>query len=113
MPRFGTNRSRAGGARQRPLRYGADRIGIDEVSSLVTLLVQSEKLGTSLAQTLRVHADEMRAKRMLKAEEKAAKLPVLLSIPLVLFILPALLTVVMTPAVIRVSRQLLPTLGGG
>jgi tight adherence protein C len=104
---------RAGRRREDALRNLSERIGIDEVASLVTLLVQSEKLGTSLAQTLRVHADEMRAKRMLKAEEKAAMLPVLLSVPLVLCILPALLTVVMTPAIIRVIRQLLPTLGGG
>jgi tight adherence protein C len=104
---------RAGRRREDALRNLSERIGIEEVGSLVTLLVQSEKFGTSLAQTLRVHADEMRVKRMLKAEEKAAMLPVLLSVPLVLCILPALLTVVMTPAIIRVMRQLIPTLGGG
>ncbi len=103
---------RAGRRREEALRNLSDRIGIEEVGSLVTMLVQSEKLGTSLAQTLRIHSDEMRAKRMLKAEERAGMLPVLLSIPLVLCILPALLTVVMTPAIIRVVRQLLPTLSG-
>src|SRR3990172_1169300 len=71
---------RAGRRREDALRNLSDRIGIDEVGSMVTLLVQSEKLGTSLAQTLRVHADEMRVKRMLKAEEKAGMLPGLLSI---------------------------------
>jgi tight adherence protein C len=104
---------RAGRRREDALRNLSDRIGIDEVGTLVTLLMQSEKLGTSLAQTLRVHSDEMRAKRMLKAEEKAGMLPVLLSIPLVLCILPALLTVVLTPAIIRVVRQLIPALSGG
>jgi tight adherence protein C len=101
---------RAGRRREDALRNFADRIGIEEVSTLVTLLLQSEKLGTSLAQTLRVHADEMRAKRMLRAEEKAGRLPVLLSVPLVLFILPALMTVILTPAIIRVVRDLLPAL---
>jgi tight adherence protein C len=104
---------RAGRRREDALRNLSERIGIDEVGTLVTLLMQAEKLGTSLAQTLRVHSDEMRARRMLRAEEKAGMLPVLLSIPLVLCILPALLTVVLTPAIIRVVRNLMPALGGG
>jgi tight adherence protein C len=103
---------RAGRRRDDALRALADRIGIEEVAALATLLVQSEKLGASLSDTLRAHAADMRAKRMLRAEEKANMLPVLLAIPLVLFVLPALMTVVMTPAVIRVVRDLLPTLSG-
>ena len=107
---------RAGRSREQALRAMADRIGIDEVSSLVTVIVQSEVLGTSLGQALRVYAEEMRQKRLMAAEEKANMLPVKLAIPLVIFILPALMTVVMSPAVIKVIRILLPIMrrsGGG
>ncbi len=103
---------RAGKSREEALRNLAHRIGIDDVRSFVTLLVQSENLGTSIALALRVHAEEMRRKRMSRAEEKANKLPVKLSVPLVLCILPALMLTVMSPAVITVVRNLLPQLGG-
>ncbi len=103
---------RAGKSREEALRNLAHRIGIDDVRSFVTLLVQSENLGTSIALALRIHAEEMRRKRMSKAEEKANKLPVKLSVPLVLCILPALMLTVMSPAVITVIRNLLPQLGG-
>ena len=75
---------RAGKPRHEALRNLADRTGVDEVRSLVTLLIQSDALGSSIAQSLRVHAEDMRLRRMLKAEEKAHKLPVKLSIPLIL-----------------------------
>ena len=94
----------AGSSREQALRNLADRIGIDEVRSLVTLLLQSDALGTSIAQSLRVHADEMRKMRLLRAEEQANKLPAKMAIPLVLFILPCLLSVIMTPVIIRVFR---------
>lgn len=103
---------RAGKSRGDALRNFADRVGIEEVQSLVALLIQSENLGTSIAQALRVHSDEMRDKRIMKAEEKAHKLPVKLSIPLVLFVLPALLIVVLSPAIITIGRELLPILSG-
>jgi tight adherence protein C len=103
---------RAGMRREDALRNLSERIGIEEVGSMVTMLLQSERLGTSLAQTLRVHADEMRGKRMMRAEEKANKLPVLLSVPLVICILPALMIVVLSPAIIRVLRDLLPSMAG-
>ena len=101
---------RAGKSREVALRNMADRLGIDEVKSLVTILIQSEALGTSIAQALRVHAEDMRVRRMLRAEEAAHKLPVKLSFPLVGFILPCLVLVILTPAIIRVARVLLPTL---
>jgi tight adherence protein C len=101
---------RAGKTRHEALRNFSDRVGIEEVASLVTLLVQSDALGTSIAQTLRIHADEIRVKRMLRAEEKAHKLPVKLSIPLVTLILPALLIVILSPGVINIMRILLPVL---
>jgi tight adherence protein C len=73
----------AGKSREQALRNMADRIGIDEVRSLVTLLLQSEALGTSIALSLRVHADEMRRRRLVRAEEHANKLPAKMAIPLV------------------------------
>ena len=73
---------RAGKTREDSMRNFAKRIGLDEVSSFVTLLLQSDALGTSIGQTLRVHAEEMRAHRMLRAEEMAHKLPVKLTFPL-------------------------------
>lgn len=104
---------RAGKSREDALRNLALRTGLPAISSFVTLLVQSENLGTSIAQTLRVHADEMRMTRMLKAEEKAHMLPVLLSVPLVTCILPAMISVILLPGGITVVRQVLPALGGG
>jgi len=103
---------RAGMSRELALRNLAERLGIDEVKSLVAILIQSDTLGTSIAQALRVHAEDMRRRRMLRAEEKAHKLPVKLSFPLVGFILPCLILTILTPAIIRIVRVLLPTLGG-
>ncbi len=103
---------RAGMSRELALRNLAERLGIDEVKSLVAILIQSDTLGTSIAQALRVHAEDMRKRRMLRAEEKAHKLPVKLSFPLVGFILPCLILTILTPAIIRIVRVLLPTLGG-
>ncbi len=104
---------RAGKSREDALRNLALRTGLPAISSFVTLLVQSENLGTSIAQTLRVHADEMRIQRMLRAEEKAHMLPVLLSVPLVTCILPAMISVILLPGGITVVRQVLPALSGG
>ncbi len=103
---------RAGMSRELALRTLAERLGIDEVKSLVAILIQSDTLGTSIAQALRIHAEDMRRRRMLRAEEKAHKLPVKLSFPLVGFILPCLILTILTPAIIRIVRVLLPTLGG-
>lgn len=101
---------RAGKPRQEALRNLADRTGVDEVRSLSTLLIQSDALGSSIAQSLRVHAEDMRARRMLKAEEKAHKLPVKLSIPLILCVLPSLMIVILSPAALRIMDTLLPSL---
>jgi tight adherence protein C len=101
---------RAGKPRQEALRNLADRTGVDEVRSLVTLLIQSDALGSSIAQSLRVHSEDMRARRMLKAEEKAHKLPVKLSIPLILCVLPSLMIVILSPAALRIIDTLLPNL---
>ncbi len=104
---------RAGGSREQALRKMADRSQVDEIKSFATLLIQSDKLGSSIGETLRVYSNEMREKRRLRAEEKAHRLPVLLSIPLVACMLPVMIGVLMLPAVIRVIRQVAPALSGG
>jgi tight adherence protein C len=103
---------RAGRNREDALRRLADRAGADEIRAFATLLIQSTKLGSSIAQTLRIYASEMRERRRLRAEEKAHRLPVLLSIPLVVCMLPVMIGVLMLPAAIRVMRAVMPALGG-
>ncbi|HLZ78706.1 MAG TPA: type II secretion system F family protein, partial [Sphingomonas sp.] len=83
---------------------------IDEIRSFATLMVQSDRLGTSIGQALRIYATEMREKRRMRAEEKAHRLPVLLSIPLVACMLPVMIGVLMLPAGIRVVRDIAPIL---
>ena len=104
---------RAGRSREDALRRMADRSGADEIRAFATLLIQSTKLGSSIAQTLRVYATEMRERRRMRAEEKAHRLPVLLSIPLVACMLPVMIGVLMLPAAIRVVRTIVPALRGG
>ncbi|WP_285906647.1 type II secretion system F family protein [Pseudodesulfovibrio pelocollis] len=91
---------RAGKGRGDALRALADRVGLDDLNSLTSLLVQADIFGISVGRTLRVYSDAMRTKRSQRAEERAAKLPVLLLLPLVGFILPALFVAIMGPAVI-------------
>ncbi len=105
-----TLRMRAGESREDALRKMGDEAGVDEIRSFSTLLIQSDKLGTSLAQTLRVYAAEMREARRLRAEEKAHRLPVLISIPLVVFMLPAMIGVLTLPAIVRAIREIFPAL---
>lgn len=104
---------RAGRSREDALRRMADRAGADEIRAFATLLIQSTKLGSSVAQTMRIYASDMRERRRMRAEEKAHRLPVLLSIPLVACMLPVMIGVLMLPAVIRVMRTVLPQLSGG
>ena len=80
------------------LRHMADRTAVDEIRAFATLLIQSDKLGSSIATTLRIYASEMREKRRMRAEEKAARLPAIMTVPLILFILPALFIVIIGPA---------------
>ena len=101
---------RAGRSQEDALRRMADRSGADEIRAFATLLIQSHKLGSSISQTLRTYASEMRERRRMRAEEKAHRLPVLLSVPLVTCMLPVMIGVLMLPAVIRVMRQVLPAL---
>jgi len=103
---------RTGLSRAEALKNLSRRIDLEEVGSLVALLVQTDKFGTSVGQSLRVHSDAMRVNRQLRAEELAAKLPVKMLFPLVFFIFPSLFVVVIGPAAIKIARTLLPTLGG-
>jgi tight adherence protein C len=100
--------TQAGSSRADALARLASRTGSEEIGSLVAMLTQSEALGASVAQTLRVFADQTRESRYLEAEQKAGELPVKLAFPLVLFIFPSLMTVIFTPLVIRIVRVLLP-----
>lgn len=106
-------RMRAGASRDDALRKLSLESGVEEVSSFTTLLIQSDKLGTSIAKTLRVYAAEMREARRMRAEEKAHRLPVLISIPLVVFMLPTMIGVLALPAVILALRDVIPALLGG
>ena len=101
---------RAGRSQEDALRRMADRAGTDEIRAFATLLIQSHKLGSSISQTLRTYAAEMRERRRMRAEEKAHRLPVLLSIPLVTCMLPVMIGVLMLPAVIRTIRIILPAM---
>jgi len=103
---------RAGKQRRDALKNLALRTDLDDVKSLVTLLVQTERFGTSIAQALRVHSDSMRTKRFQRAEEVAVKLPVKLLFPLIFFIFPSLFVAVLGPAALRVYRTLLPVMYG-
>ncbi|EGB16162.1 Type II secretion system F domain-containing protein [Pseudodesulfovibrio mercurii] len=91
---------RAGKARIDALRSLAERVGLDDLNSLTSLLIQADAFGISVGRTLRVYSDAMRVKRSQRAEEKAAKMPVLLLLPLVAFILPTLFVAILGPAVI-------------
>jgi tight adherence protein C len=101
---------RAGRSHEDALRRLADRAGADDIRAFATLLIQSTKLGSSISQTLRTYASEMREKRRMRAEERAHRLPVLISIPLVACMLPTMIGVLMLPAAIRVLRAVLPAL---
>ena len=100
---------RAGQARKDAWARFADRLGIDEARSFSTMLRQAEEMGSSMAETLSVFADDMRQKRMLRAEEKALALPAKMMIPLILFIFPCLIGVLMLPAGVKISHAF----GGG
>lgn len=97
---------RAGKARKEALQNLALRCDLDDVSSLVTLLIQTDKFGTSVAQALRVYSDSMRNTRQQNAEEQAAKLPVKLIFPLALFLLPSLFVVLLGPGVVKMFKVL-------
>jgi tight adherence protein C len=103
---------RAGVRREQAMHNFALRTGVDDIASFVSMIVQSDRFGTNIADALRVQADTMRVQRQLRAEEAAAKIPVKLLFPLIFFIFPSLLLVLIGPAMISVAKILLPTLAG-
>jgi tight adherence protein C len=96
---------RAGAPRADAWKHFAERTNVDSVRNLVAVLVQSEKFGTSIAKTLRIHSDTLRTQRRQKVEEQAAKTTVKLVFPLVLFIFPSLFLVTLGPAAITVMES--------
>lgn len=104
--RFMSLELRAGRSTREALENLSGRLGIEEARSFATLIQQSEELGSSLVQSLRVYSDEMRAKRLSRAEEKAHSLPVKLVLPLALFIFPVILGITLMPVAIKVFQAL-------
>lgn len=104
---------RAGGTREKSLRNLALRTGVEEIGTFATMLTQADKFGTSIGDSLRVFSDDLRHKRQIRAEESAAKVPTKMLIPLVTCIFPAVIMVILGPAIIQIVRTILPMLSGG
>jgi len=103
---------RAGLSREKALRNLALRTGVEDVDMLVSMLVQSDRFGTSVADSLRVHSETLRVKRRQRAEEMSAKISVKLLFPLIFFILPSLFVVLLGSPAIQFYRILMPALAG-
>jgi tight adherence protein C len=97
----------AGLEREQALRNLAERTGVEEVASLCSILIQSDRFGTSVATALKVQSDTVRTTRRQKLEELAAKTPVKLIFPLLLFIFPAIMVVILGPAAIRIMETIM------
>lgn len=97
---------RSGVPREDALRNMADRTGVEDIQSFVTMLIQTDRFGTAIADALRIHSDTLRTKRRQRAEEAAAKTAIKMLFPLVFFVFPALFVVILGPAVIQVIEAL-------
>lgn len=104
---------RIGATRERALRNLAARTGVEEIQMFVAMLLQADRFGTSVADSLRVHAEELRLRRQYRAEEAATKIPTKLLFPLMLTIFPAMMLVLVGPAVIGIIRDVVPALSRG
>ena len=102
---------RSGFSKESALRHLALRTGVEEIDLLVAMMIHADRFGTSMGDSLRVHADNLRTKRRQRAEEQAAKIAVKLLMPLIFMIFPTLMLVLVGPAMIQIYRVLLPTLG--
>jgi tight adherence protein C len=94
---------RAGRTLSEALDHLGDRLGLDEARSFATLIQQSDELGSSISDALRVYSEDMRHKRMSRAEEKAYSLPAKLSVPMMVCIFPTLFVVILLPVIVRMS----------
>ena len=103
---------RAGFTKEKALRNFAMRTGVEDVDTLVAMLIQSERFGTSMGAALRVHSDNLRTKRRLMAEERAARIALKLMFPLIFCIFPTVLMVLIGPAMIQLARTLMPAMAG-
>jgi tight adherence protein C len=99
---------RAGSGRDKALRNLALRTAVEDIDTLTTMLIQADRFGTSIGDSLRVYTDNLRTKRRLRAEEKAAKIALKLLFPLIFFIFPTLIMVLLGPAVLQAVRMLGP-----
>jgi tight adherence protein C len=103
---------RAGSTREKALRNLALRTGVEEIGTFATMLVQADRFGTSIGDSLRVFSDDLRHKRQMRAEGLAAKVPTKMLFPLVVCIFPCISMVILTPAAIQIIRTILPMLSG-
>jgi tight adherence protein C len=103
---------RSGFSKEKALRNFSLRTGVEDIDSFSAMLIQAERFGTSVGASLRVLSDTLRTRRRMRAEEKAAKIALKLLFPLIFCIFPALLVVLMGPAMIHIYRDLLPTMMG-
>jgi tight adherence protein C len=103
----------AGRSRSDALRNMADRIDVESVKSFVALVIQTDSLGVSIGQTLRTFSVEMRERRFLRAEEKAMRVPVLMTVPITACFLPVIIGALLLPPIIDMMRTLGPALTGG
>jgi tight adherence protein C len=103
---------RAGSTREKALRNLSLRTGVEELNSFATMLIQAEKFGTSVGDSLRVFSEDLRHKRQIRAEEHAAKVPTKMLFPLVFFIFPSVMMVVLGPALIQIVRTIGPIFSG-
>ncbi len=99
---------RTGATRHRALTNLAIRTGVEDIHALISMLIQTEKFGTSISEALRVYSDGLRVKRVLLAQEQSAKIPVKMTFPLILCIFPSIMMVLIGPAIIAIARALTP-----
>ncbi|MGF6959038.1 type II secretion system F family protein [Paraburkholderia youngii] len=104
---------RSGFSKEKALRNFSLRTGVEDIDSFSAMLIQAERFGTSIGASLRVLSDTLRTRRRMRAEERAAKIALKLLFPLMFCIFPALLVVLMGPAMIHIYRDLLPSMAGG
>lgn len=104
---------RAGSSREAALRNLALRTGVEQTLRFATMICQADRFGTSIGDSLRVFSEDLRYTRQVQAEERAAKIPVKMLVPLVLCIFPSVIGVVLGPAMISIVRTLVPLMGGG
>jgi tight adherence protein C len=104
---------RSGFSKEKALRNFSLRTGVEDIDAFTAMLIQAERFGTSIGASLRVLSDTLRTRRRMRAEEKAAKIALKLLFPLIFCIFPALLVVLMGPAMIHIYRELLPSMAGG